>query len=99
MSRPLSGECYQALTRYLTIREKGKRLFIWSRIYEIDNPYESKANGSQKQGQRKKKSRTQLLLTSVEDIGILFEKKVLGTRIFFSALEGKICIPRLGAAT
>ena len=45
MSRPLSGECYQALTRYLTIREKGKRLFIWSRIYEIDNPYESKANG------------------------------------------------------
>ena len=55
MSRPLSGECYQALTRYLTIREKGKRLFIWSRIYEIDNPYESKANGSQKKGQRKKK--------------------------------------------
>ena len=48
---------------------------------------------------KEKKSRTQLLLTSVEDIGILFEKKVLGTRIFFSALEGKICTPRLGAAT
>ena len=39
---------------------------------------------------KEKKSRTQLLLTSVEDIGILFEKKVLGTRIFFS---GKFVSP------
>ena len=35
---------------------------------------------------------------SVEEIDILFEKKILGTRILFSALEGKFCIPRLGAA-
>ena len=55
MSRPLSGECYQALTRYLTIREKGKRLFIWSRIYEIDNPFESKAKRSFKKTRPKKK--------------------------------------------
>ena len=97
MSRPVSEECYQALARYLTIREQVKRLFIWSRIYEIGNPFESKAKRSLKQGQGKKKPNA-TTAHSVEEIDILFEKKVLGTRILFSALEGKFCIPRLGAA-
>ena len=42
---------------------------------------------------KEKKSRTQLLLTSVEEIDILFEKKVLGTRIFFFSTRGEFFYP------